>query len=335
MARTAAEDKSLLLLDMNGTICYRSEMAIRRAKHQRAKHDLYVRRKYYYARRGIRDFVTTLARSGSFTVCVYTSMMAHNAHAGVEAILPCAGIDQVFDRGMNEPDPFAANDWDTVRDMDKIWEAMPGYGPERTLLLDNEARKFQDAPRNGIVVPEYGAAEVRRVSHGRRAETLPQIKDYLLRLAAAALADVRDYLEANPIHGADEGILSLPDGFDSLTIGGPQALCSNTSKPVYAAAVPRGTSLHFVCAEDGTFTMSNMQAGITVKGQQLPAMRIEPKMDFHMLQTLVGEDKLLVEIDAVQFKKWRAGHSSAATPFASAPSAAPGAAADKSPAAEG
>jgi hypothetical protein len=293
-----------------------------------------VRRKYYYARSRIREFVTALARSGSFTVCVYTSMMALNVNAGLDAILPRASsIERVFDRNMNKPDPHAANEWDTIRDMGKIWKALPGYGPERTLLLDNEARKFGDAPRNGIVVPEYGAAEVLRVAQGRRSETLAPIKDYLLRLAAAAPADVREYLEANPIHGAGEGLSSLLAGLGLLALGGPQAPRSDTSKPVDASAIPRGTSLLFVCAEDGKFTMSNMQAGITVKGEQPPTMRIQPKMDFHMLQTLVGEDKLGVEIDAAQFNKWRARHLSAAA-SASAPSAAPAAAADKPPTAK-
>lgn len=33
-----------------------------------------------------------------------------------------------------------------------MWRRIPGYGPERTLLLDNETRKFKDTPDNGIVV---------------------------------------------------------------------------------------------------------------------------------------------------------------------------------------
>ncbi len=53
----------------------------------------------------------------------------------------------------------------------QVWEALPGFGPENTLLLDNEARKFKDTPRNGVVVPEFGPAEVR----SRKSDTLKEL----------------------------------------------------------------------------------------------------------------------------------------------------------------
>jgi len=41
--------------------------------------------------------------------------------------------------------------------MDQVWGLLPEFGPENTLLLDNEARKFGKYSENGIVVSLPGA----------------------------------------------------------------------------------------------------------------------------------------------------------------------------------
>lgn len=107
----------LLLLDMNGTVCYRSEEPV-----PGVRPDLYVRRKFFYRRGGVGAFVSRLVGSGSFDVCVYTSMMAHNVVAGLDAILPNYRrlLLRVLDRKMTKPDPEGENEWDTVRDMEKV-----------------------------------------------------------------------------------------------------------------------------------------------------------------------------------------------------------------------
>jgi hypothetical protein len=134
----------------------------------------------------------------------------------------------VLDRSMNKVDPEAVNEWDTVRDMTKVWNRLPGYGPEKTVLLDNEARKFIDAPRNGIVVPEFGATEARTRKEG----TLKALQAYLLRLAEDSPKDVRDYLAANPPAAGprprassadDAGVSSALAAMSSLKIEGATA----------------------------------------------------------------------------------------------------------------
>lgn len=47
------------------------------------------------------------------------------------------------------------------------------------MLLDNEARKFIETPRNGIVVPEYGPAEVRTKKAGTLDGLLRYLVDFL------------------------------------------------------------------------------------------------------------------------------------------------------------
>ena len=92
---------------------------------------------------------------------------------------------------MNKPDPDGVNQWDTVRDMEKVWKALPDYGPHNTLLLDNEARKFSETPRNGIVVPEYGPDEVKT----RKKDTMDKLLQYLLKMQADSPRDVRKYIK--------------------------------------------------------------------------------------------------------------------------------------------
>ncbi|KAJ1621053.1 hypothetical protein T492DRAFT_1073254 [Pavlovales sp. CCMP2436] len=329
--------KYLILLDMNGTICFRSEEPV-----AGVTADLFVRRKHYYARRGIREFVSALDKSGKFTVCIYTSMMAHNVQAGLNAILPrVSGVKHVLDRSMNKVDPDAVNDWDTVRDMEKVWRLLTGYGPERTVLLDNEARKFGDTPRNGIVVPEFGASEARTHKEG----TLKALQNYLLRLAEDSPADVRDYLAQHPPSaGRGPGVssahdLAHPPAADSHARGPADdsgvssTLAAMASLKIQSApapapgadSIPPGTSLFFVCTEDDRFTMSNPNAGITVRGKQPSSVRIQAKMDFHLLQSLVGKDVLKVEIDPDQFGRWIASRKkkkTAEAPAAATPAAA-------------
>ena len=98
-------------------------------------------------------------------------------------------------RSMNKTDPNGVNEWDTVRDMEKVWETLPGYGPDNTLLLDNEARKFHETPRNGIVVPEYGPAKVKT----RKKDTMTRLLKYLLKMQAESPWDVREYIEVDTI----------------------------------------------------------------------------------------------------------------------------------------
>lgn len=133
-----------------------------------------------------------------------------------------------------------------------MWKELPGFGPSATLLLDNEARKFKDCPRNGIVVPEFGPAEVRskppgpatslpsprpcgapcccQVAEatecgpcvaqvvGRSSHTLDGLLQYLLQMGEASPADVRQYIESNPY---DPDSRLAPAGPGQATSEGP------------------------------------------------------------------------------------------------------------------
>lgn len=240
----------LVLLDMNGSLCYRTEEAVRGARE-----DLYVRRKYYYARRGIDKFVRALGTSGKFEICVYTSMMGHNAEAGLNAVLrEREHISHVLDRKMNKPDPDGVNDWDTVRDMDKVWSRLTGYGPERTLLVDNEERKFKDTPLNGIIVPEFGPREIL----SRDSSTLDALLTYMLQLGEDAPEDVRVYMRARPpfdVASSGKELTAPSTATDVLASTLATALSLNETE-VDPTKIPPGMRFHLVCIENGQFVMS-------------------------------------------------------------------------------
>jgi len=191
----AEKKKILLLLDLNGTIAYRAEAAVSGVPPL-----MYLRHKNYYPRLGIETFVQEVGKDGSFLIAIYTSVMRHNVMPFVQAIFPGnRGIFKIFDRDFNKADPNAVNEWDTVRDLKKIWASVAGFDETNTILMDNEARKFSDTPLNGIVVPEYGAAEVK----AKRSNTLQTLQRYLLSMKedprfGTPSFDVRQYMKEFP-----------------------------------------------------------------------------------------------------------------------------------------
>jgi hypothetical protein len=220
---------------------------------------------------------------------------------------------------MNKADEEGVNEWDTVRDMAKVWSALPAFNAKNTLLLDNEARKFRDAPRNGIVVPEFGPHEAR----SRTQHTLDGMCAYLLELAAAAPPDVRVYLEQHPFGrpapptpkpptpkpsppkptAPARAAAPLDAALAALSLGGGNAAqktvvdAPTTPTTPKLADVPRGTALHFVCLDAGRVTLRNAAHDVSVVGDTAaPLPRLEAKMDFHRLLVDAEEAGALLEV---------------------------------------
>lgn len=204
---------------------------------------------------------------------------------------------------MNKPDPNGVNEWDTVRDMEKVWKALPNFGPTNTILLDNEARKFIDTPSNGIVVPEYGEDEVRVKAKA----TLAPLLEYLQRLAERSPVDVRLYIQRSPFgepeadqetdHDADEFSANLA----SLSLSKTKehsASCASAPEEPTVHSVPKGVQLQLVCIEDGKFLMSNAIHDVRVWGAAAGKIsRIDARMDFHLLVDTAARCGEPLEID--------------------------------------
>lgn len=193
----SVSDKYLLLIDLNGTLCYRTDTRI-----ENARESSYFNRRFFYARPGINEFISALHDTGMFELAVYSSAMKHNIVAGLDAMLTTPNrthITHVLDRMMSKPDP-AGGEFDTIRDMDKIWNELVGFGPKRTVLLDNERGKFEKGSV-GIVVPEFEETEVLAAEEG----SLDEIQRLLEDIALICPDDVGDYFRERVRRGRDEG----------------------------------------------------------------------------------------------------------------------------------
>ena len=119
---------------------------------------------------------------------------------------------EIYDRDYNKADgDEGTNDWDTMRDLAKIWRTPGkvgfGFGPHNTVMVDDSARKMRHAPRNLVAVPEFKHAEHMRdgtmdALHAHLASLLGHFSGGGDGLAgggvAATSSDVRCWCDANP-----------------------------------------------------------------------------------------------------------------------------------------
>lgn len=176
--------KLLLLLDMNGTLLYRSKTRL----HARIQHAFVFNQQYYYYRPRAQDLITWLVQECSHLVNVafYTSMSNQNATAGATYLTANISTKlHIYDQAMNKSDPSGEHAWSMMRDMTKIWSAVdtPGYGfnATNTLMIDDSNTKMREHPGNLIVVPEFTEELV--VSGAD--DTLEQLQNILLQVLRA------------------------------------------------------------------------------------------------------------------------------------------------------
>lgn len=202
-ADTASGGKLLILLDMNGTLLHRSKTVLGGAAR---KADLSLGRGkggkgiHYYFRPGARELVRTVCALGDHvSVGFYTSMQVSNAAPAVAALTgERENASLVYPREFNVKDPRGENPWDTHRDLQRVWacegKVGHGFGATNTIMVDDTPRKMRHMPRNALLVPEFGEEAVERGGDA----VLPDVLEYLVSLAAARPADVRDYMEMHP-----------------------------------------------------------------------------------------------------------------------------------------
>lgn len=262
-----------------------------------------MRRKNYYKRPGIDTFVTGLHNSDHFELAIYSSMAKHNIEAAMNALLDHKSqhaITKILDQTMCKKDPDGDEAWDTIRDMDKVWKAMPKYGPANTILLDNEARKFKEHPRNGIIVPEFGVGEVK----SRKTGTLDTLLAYLLELGKEAQEgdcdDVRIYLTNNPFESfSTTATTSAALQVSPLAIPSLDALSVSSDKGAGDDLIPKGTSVNFVCNEGTKMIMKGSFPGGTLKAfvEMKDGWRVEKRIDLDRLKEEAADHGSEVKIE--------------------------------------
>jgi hypothetical protein len=313
--------KLLLLIDLNGTMCFRTETKINPSQR---KANLHVRNKFIYLRGGAESFLQTC--SDRFNVCILTSMVKRNADAVLNLINSEKYLVKVFDRDYHKKDPEGAESWDTIRDMDKIFlEGNGMFGFHNTVLLDNETRKIRDFLPNGILVGEYGLKEA---TNDQKDSLLP-IQEYLLQMAAGyrkgenGFEDVRQWMEQNPLKDAEFGSKSLAGTleaqlddkektadstfdnlFSDLSISkknAPSAKAVKSGQTVENFLERFGSqTMTFECLKGPTLYFSNFKHGIQVSfnvSNSSEDLLISNKLTLTSLWRLVHEKSLLAKIE--------------------------------------
>jgi hypothetical protein len=192
------QNKLMLLVDINGTIGIRVEEPI-----QGIRSLLYIRHKYFYPRFGVVPFLRKWGRDPRFEVCIFSSVHKHNILPILDALDTNwkSYIKKVYDNKYNKEDPNKRNPWDTIRDFTKILADSPQQSMKTILTIDNESRKIQEAPYNGVIIPEFGLKE----ATNKKGDTLNYLDQYLTKMSSdkdflSSNWDVREYIKKNPFY---------------------------------------------------------------------------------------------------------------------------------------
>ena len=206
----------LVLLDLNGTLVYRTLQPVPDARSAFKGRN----GKFVYPRHGANELVEGLSARG-YTVCVLSSMAERNVNEAIDRTMSASARAALTARlcgsVYNRPDPHGVAEYDTIRNMDAVWARFPAFSARNTVLVDNEARKFEAAPRCGIVIPEMGPSDFKAelllcrpppavnggaaamaVAGGGGGGALSDLLTYLSGMADKAPSDVQDWMETHP-----------------------------------------------------------------------------------------------------------------------------------------
>eukprot|EP00172_Hildenbrandia_rubra_P004091 Plantae.Rhodophyta-Hildenbrandia_rubra.ctg7603.p1 GENE.Plantae.Rhodophyta-Hildenbrandia_rubra.ctg7603~~Plantae.Rhodophyta-Hildenbrandia_rubra.ctg7603.p1 ORF type:complete len:276 (-),score=46.99 Plantae.Rhodophyta-Hildenbrandia_rubra.ctg7603:686-1513(-) len=266
--------KRLLLIEMTGTLLYRSQEPIPGAEGIR------IRNKYHYRRAGVLQLLDNLHRSGKYVICVYSSMNDRNLKDVVDAILPRwgRGFDYHLDQKYHKKDPEGEAEWQKMRDLEKVWNdpRFRSFDITSTILVDSEKRTCRDTPKNVILVKKCVAEDIESGDDS----VLMNLKNFLVKLVKDDPVDIRSYFAARQSSEDDgtdpEGIV---EGMAGLELG-------------------PGISVMFVCAHNGLLTYRSLFDRIKVKIplESLPAsIRFDREINLQWLEKL--------SIDGVSIEK--------------------------------
>ena len=230
--------KLLVLLDMNGTLLVRTKRRV-----GGRLPDVSLNENHNFFREGAVEFCRALkSRADLLSFAFYTSMREKSARPATLAL--CGGDDEhgrpphLYERAFNKADSSAENAWDTMRDLEKVWQTQDkiayGFDATNTIVVDDTPRKMREHPHNVLVVPTYDERALSRAND----TALPSLLNYLDRLLQDAARwsqtttyDVRAFLRRDafraPLPHDDN---ARPDD-DDLDSGDDRPHYSTTSSP--------------------------------------------------------------------------------------------------------
>ena len=191
--------KLLILLDMNGTLLYRSKTALD------SKYVHFSNGSYYFHRPGVRKLLKfLLSHRHWIDIAFYTSMTTKNATFGAHHLLKDMDQLYIYDQTMNKKDPEGEHDWSMMRDLPLIWNTInsPGFGHDErsTIMIDDSWSKMREYPENVIVIPEFNESDVLHQKDdviNKLHTALSKILDEATILRHRADFDIREILKAH------------------------------------------------------------------------------------------------------------------------------------------
>lgn len=126
--------KKLLVLDVNGVLGIKEKRFI------------------YY--KGVKEFIDYSFLN--YEVAFFSSMKEENLHKILINLLTTEQILRakfIYGRAETEPDPDPINNWDTIKDIQKIRGRYPEY---QVLACDDDIRKLRfNSTEDYVIVPKY------------------------------------------------------------------------------------------------------------------------------------------------------------------------------------
>lgn len=111
---------------------------------------------------------------------------------------------EIYDREYNTPDPTGVHNWDTMRDLGKIWTTRGkigfGFDESNTIMVDDSPRKMRSFSGNAVIVPEYGERDIERDGGESAAAGGAGGGAYIATASDAAHASVSDSVAVSDVN---------------------------------------------------------------------------------------------------------------------------------------
>ena len=125
----------------------------------------------HYRRPGYLEFIDRIFNHPRANVAFYTSMFKRNAEPILDHLLTHLGKNSsdvfIFDSEFCSPmlahpkyKMIKQNDWDTYRDLEKVFKEFNDFSRAETLIIDSDSDKVQLCIENALVVEPYRNCDV-------------------------------------------------------------------------------------------------------------------------------------------------------------------------------
>ncbi len=220
LASQWCKSRLLVLVDLNGTTILRTRGPIPGIE-PNFKMRVGGRDLSHYIRPYASEMLQELREHPRCEVAFYTSMRKSSAlpvmrNLGMEIL-------DVYDRKFNIPDPSGECDYDTMRDLEKVWSTAGRVGSnhtaDTTVLIDNTLRKVRCYRDNAVLIQEYTEQNV----HNDEDRELIDTTKFLLNLLDTCGCSVPSFLQVHPFnHNCTKGS-GFIKGLWALLHSGPMA----------------------------------------------------------------------------------------------------------------